>query len=58
VLEQIAQGGCGYPIPRGVLGQAGWGPEQSDLVLDLAVDNPACGRGLGTLRSLPTEAIL
>jgi len=24
------------------------GPGQSDLVLDLAAGNPACGRGLGT----------
>ena len=32
----------------GVHGQVGWGPGQSDLVLDLAVGNPACGRGVGT----------
>ena len=45
----------------GVHGQVGWGPGQSDLVLDLAVGNPACGRGVGTwwsLRSLPTQLIL
>ena len=28
--------------------QVGWGPGQSDLVLDLAVGNSASGRGVGT----------
>jgi len=35
VLEQAAQRGCGYSIPGCVLGQVGWGPGQSGLVLDL-----------------------
>ena len=30
-LEQIAQGGCGYPIPGGIQGQVGWGPGQPNL---------------------------
>ena len=34
--------------PGGVQGQAGCGPEQSDLVLDPAVGNSACGTGVGT----------
>jgi len=39
---------CGCPIPGGVQGQVGWGPGQSDLVLDLVVGNPAHGRGVGS----------
>jgi len=45
--EQVAQRGCGCPISESVQGQAGWGPGQSDLVLDPVVVNPACGRGGG-----------
>jgi len=48
LLAQVAQGGCGCPVPRGVEGQVGWGPGQPELVLDLAVGNPASGRGVGT----------
>jgi len=33
-LEQVAQGGCGCPIPGGIQGQAGCGLGQSDLVVD------------------------
>ena len=29
---QAVQRGCGCPIPVGVQGQVGWGPEQPDLV--------------------------
>ena len=36
------------PIPGGVQGQVGWGPEHPDLILDLAASNPTCGRGVGT----------
>jgi len=36
-LEQVAQGGCGCPIPGGIQGQAG-----------LVVGNPAHSRGVGT----------
>ena len=44
VLNRLPNGGC--PVPGGVHSQAGWGPGQSDLVLNLAVGKPACGRGL------------
>jgi len=43
VLEQPAQRGCGYPIPGGVQGQVGWGPGQTDLVLNVKVGCSACG---------------
>ena len=33
-----------YPVPGGVQGQVRQGSGQPDLVLDLAVGNPACGR--------------
>jgi len=63
VLEQAAHRGCGCPVPGGIEGQVGQGPEQSDVVCwqCLAVGNPAYGRGVGTRwssRSLPTQAIL
>jgi len=38
-LEQVAQGGCGCPIPGGIQGQAGWGSGQPGLV----VGDPAGG---------------
>ena len=41
-LEQVAQGGCGCPIPRGIEGQAGCGCGQPGLV----VGNPAHSRGV------------
>ena len=40
--EQVAQGGCGCPIPGGIQGQAGCGSGQSGLV----VGDPAHSRGL------------
>ena len=43
-LEQVAQRGCGCPIPGSVQGQAGWGFEQPGLVEGV----PAHGRGVGT----------
>ena len=43
-LEQVAQGGCGCPIPGGIHGQAGCGSGQPGLV----AGDPACGRGVGT----------
>ena len=43
-LEQVAQGGCGCPIPGRIQGQAGCGSEQ----LDLVVSNPAHSRGVET----------
>ena len=61
VLEQTAQRGGGCPVPRRVQGQAGWGPGQPGLVLNVEVDSLACGRRVGdsgSLRSLPTWAIL
>ena len=36
-LEQVAQGGCGCPIPGGIQGQAGCGSGQPGLV----IGNPA-----------------
>jgi len=43
-LEQVAQGGCGCPIPGGIQGQAGCGSGQPGLV----VGNPAHSRGVET----------
>ena len=43
-LEQVAQGGCGCPIPGGIQGQAGCGSGQPGLV----VGNPAHSRGIET----------
>jgi len=42
VLEQVAQGGCGCPIPGGIQGQAGCGSGQPGLL----VGDPAHSRGL------------
>jgi len=41
VLEQVAQGGCGCPIPGGIQGQAGCGSGQPGLV----VGDPAHSMG-------------
>jgi len=43
-LEQIAQEGCGCPIPGGIQGKAGCGSGQPGLV----ADDPAYGRGIET----------
>ena len=43
-LEQVAQVGCGCPIPGGIQGQAGCGSGQPGLV----VGNPAHSRGVET----------
>ena len=43
-LEQVAQRGCGGPLPGSVQGQVGWGFGQPGLVEGV----PAHGRGLGT----------
>ena len=40
-LEQVAQGGCGCPIPGGIQGQAGCGSGQPGLV----IGGPAHSRG-------------
>jgi len=40
--EQVAQGGCGCPIPGGIQGQTGCGSGQPGLV----VGDPAHSRGL------------
>jgi len=56
-LEQVAQGGCGCPIPGGTQGQAGCGSGQPGLV----VGDPAHSRGVETqwsLLSSSTQAIL
>ena len=47
VLEQTAQRGGGCPVPRRVQGQAGWGPGQPGLVLNVEVGGPACDGGVG-----------
>ena len=44
MLEQVAQRGCGCPVPGGVQGQVRWGPGQPGLVLDMEVGLPAAGR--------------
>ena len=31
------QGGGRYPVPGDIQGQAGWGPEQPDLAVDVSV---------------------
>jgi len=43
-LEQVAQGGCGCPIPGGIQGQAGCGSGQPGLV----VGDPAHSMGVET----------
>ena len=42
-LEQVAQGGCGCPIPGGIQGQAGCGSGQPGLV----AGDPAHSREVG-----------
>jgi len=42
LLFQVAQGGCGCPIPAGIQGQAGCGSGKPGLL----VGNPAHSRGL------------
>jgi len=46
-LKQVAQQGCGCPLPGGVQGQAGWGFEQTGLEGVV----PAYDRGVGTRSS-------
>jgi len=43
-LEQVAQQGCGYPLPGGDKGQDGWGIDQPGLMGSV----PAYIRGFGT----------
>ena len=43
-LEQVAQGGCGCPIPVGIQGQAGCGSGQPGLLFG----DPAHSRGVET----------
>ena len=43
-LDQVAQGGCGCPIPGGIQGQAGCGSGQPGLV----IGDPAHCRGVET----------
>ena len=43
-LEQVAERGCGCPLPGSVEGQVGWGFEQPSLVEGV----PAYSRGVGT----------
>ena len=56
-LEQVAQGGCGCPLPGGIQGQTGCGSGQPGLV----VGDPAHSRGVetrGSSWSFSTQAIL
>ena len=46
MLAQAAQESCGCPVPAGIQGQVGWGPEQLGLVPDLEVGGPVCVEGL------------
>ena len=41
-MEQVAQGGCGCPIPAGIQGQAGYSSGQPGLV----VGDPAHSKGV------------
>ena len=41
---QVVQRSCGCPILGGFQGQAGWGPGQPDLVLEIMVSNADCSR--------------
>ena len=43
-LEQVAQGGCGFPVPGGIQGQAGCGSGQPGLV----AGDPSHSRGVET----------
>ena len=53
-LEQVAQRGGGCPIPGDIQGQAGPGPEQPDVAVDVPVH--CRGDGLdGLQQSLPTK---
>ena len=44
LLNMVAQGGCGCPIPGGIQGQTGCGSGQPGLV----VGDPAHSRGVET----------
>lgn len=50
-MKEWRDAGMGYPerlrmpLPWRCLGQVGWGPDQSDLVLNLAAGNSACAEG-------------
>ena len=44
VVTQVAQGGCGCPIPGGIQGQAARGSRQPDLV----IGDPAHSREVET----------
>ena len=50
-LEQVAQQGCGCPLPDGVQGQAGWGFEQPGL--EGSVHTYSRGLELGDLKGSP-----
>jgi len=48
VLDQLPRWAVDAPsIPGGVQDQAGWGPGQPGLVLNVQVGGPACGGGVG-----------
>lgn len=47
MLEHATQRGCGCSIPGGAQSQVGWDPGQTNLVLDMKLDGPGCGKGFG-----------
>lgn len=42
--KQAVQRSCGCPNTGGAQDEVGWGPGQPDLVFDMEVGGPACGR--------------
>ena len=49
MLEQLPREAVDTPsIPGSVQGQAGWGPGQPGLVLDMEAGGSACGSRVGT----------
>jgi len=45
--RQVAQRVCAWPISEGIQGQVEWSPGHPDVVPDVVVGNPACGRRIG-----------
>ena len=58
-LERLpSREGCGCPVPGGVQGQAGWGPGQPALLLDMQALPAVGGWSLMMLEVISTQAIL
>lgn len=43
-MEEVAQGGCGCPVPGDTQGQAGWDSEQPDLAVGGPVNRKEVGQ--------------